>query len=55
MQFIYFCEMLYMFQAVPPPTIRSSDCIYSIGYFVKTLPLPVTVVEEFHLFYDSGG
>ena len=23
-QFIYFCEMLYMFQAVPPPIIRSS-------------------------------
>ena len=24
-QFIYFCEMLYMLQAVPPPIIRSSE------------------------------
>ena len=39
-QFIYFCEMLCMFQAVPPPIIKSSNCIYSIGYFVKTLLLP---------------
>ena len=22
--FVYFCEMLYMFQAIPPPIIRSS-------------------------------
>ena len=43
---IYFCEMLYMFQAVSPPIIRSSNCIYSIGYFVKPLLLPATVVEE---------
>jgi len=28
-------EMLCMFQAIPPPIIRSSNCIYSIGYFVK--------------------
>ena len=25
---IYFCEMLYMFQAVPPPIIMSSRTIY---------------------------
>ena len=43
---IYFCEMLYMFQAVPPPIIRSSNCIHSIGYFVKPLLLRATVVEE---------
>ena len=62
------CEMLYMFQAVPPP-IRSpklyiqhrvlcqtftATChcrgrdgtAYSIGYFVKHLLLPATVVED---------
>ena len=43
--FIYLCEMHYMFQAVPPPIIRSSKlCIYIIGYFVKPLLLPATVV-----------
>ena len=35
-----------MLQAVPPPTIMSSNCIYSIGHFAKTLLLPATVVEE---------
>ena len=25
----YFCEMLYMFQAVPPPIIRSSKTVYT--------------------------
>ena len=48
-QFIYLCEKLYMFQAVPPPIIRISNCIYSIRYFVKTLLLPATVVEETEL------
>ena len=38
--------MLYMFQAVPPPIIRSSNCIYSIGYFVKPFQLSAIVVEE---------
>ena len=38
--------MLYMFQAVPPPIIKSSNYIYSIGYFVKEM--------DFHLFHDSG-
>jgi hypothetical protein len=45
--------MLYLFQAVPPPTTRSSNCIYSIGYFVKPFPLPATVVEEMELFHNS--
>ena len=35
-QVIYFCEMLYMFQVVPPPIIRSSNCVYRIGYFYHT-------------------
>ena len=38
-----------MFQTVPPPIIRSSRSIYRIGYFVKPLLLPTTVVEEFEL------
>jgi hypothetical protein len=29
--FIYFCEMLYMFQAVPPPIIRSSKLYTASG------------------------
>ena len=42
--------MSYMFQAVPPPIIRSSKTVrYSIGYFVKPLLLPVTVVEEMEM------
>ena len=56
---IYFCEIIYMFQAVSPPIIRSSNCIYRIGYFVKSLLLLATLVEEmelqFHLFQDSGN
>jgi len=32
-QFIYFYEILYMFHEVPPPIIRSSNCIYSIGIY----------------------
>ena len=43
-QFIYFCETLYMFQAVPLPIIRSSNCTYNFRYFVKPLLLPGTVV-----------
>jgi hypothetical protein len=31
-QFFYFNKMLYMFQAVPPPIIRSSNCTYSFWY-----------------------
>ena len=41
--------MLYVFQEVPPPIIRSSNCIYSIGYLLKPLLLPATVVEEMEL------
>jgi hypothetical protein len=34
-QYIYFNKMLYMFQAVPPPIIRSSNCTYSFWYLSK--------------------
>ena len=46
-QFIYLCETLYMFQAVPPPIIKSSKTIYTAsGTFSNNLPLPATVTEE---------
>ena len=45
----FFCEMLYMLQAVPPPIMRVQNCIYRIEYFVKPLLLPATVVEEMEL------
>ena len=32
-----------MLQAVPTPIIRSSNCIYSIGYFVKLVPATFVV------------
>ena len=35
MQFIFCCDLLYMFQAVTPPIIRRTyDCIYSIWYWL---------------------
>ena len=36
------------------PSSGAHICIYSIGYFVETLLLPATVVEEFQLIHDSG-
>jgi hypothetical protein len=38
-QFIYFCEMLYMFQAVPPHIIRSSKLYIQHRVLVKPLLL----------------
>ena len=33
-QFIYICKLLYMFQVVSPPIVRSSyHCIYSIWHY----------------------
>jgi hypothetical protein len=50
----YFCEMLYMFQAVPPPIIRNSKLYIQYRALVKTLLLPAAIVEELEkLFYDS--
>ena len=39
-----FCEMLYMFQAVPPPIIRSSKLYVQHQVLCQTLLLPATVV-----------
>jgi hypothetical protein len=42
-----FSKMHYMFQAVPPPIIRSSKLYIQHLVFVKPLLLHFTVVEEF--------
>ena len=52
--FIYFYTMLYMFQAVPPPIIRSSQLYIQHRAFVKPLLLPAAIVEDFQLILDSG-
>jgi hypothetical protein len=31
-RYIYFYKLLYSFQAVPPPIIRSTNCTYSVRY-----------------------
>jgi hypothetical protein len=36
-QFIYFCEMLHMFQTVPPPIIRSSKTVYTASDTLSNL------------------
>jgi len=34
-RFIYFYKLIYIFQVVPPPIIRSTICIYSVRYTNK--------------------
>jgi hypothetical protein len=34
-QFVYFYKTLYIFQAVPPPIIRSSKSVHTISVKVK--------------------
>jgi hypothetical protein len=34
-----------MFQAVPPPIIRSTNCTYSVRY-CQTILLPAAIVNE---------
>jgi len=48
---IYFYSMLYMFQSVPPPFIRSSYLYIQHWVFVIPLLLPAAVV--FQLIHDS--
>jgi hypothetical protein len=45
--------MLYMFQAVPLPIIRSSKTIHTASGICKQLLLPFTVVEELELLYNN--
>jgi hypothetical protein len=42
---IYLCEMLYVFQAVTPPIIRSSKLYIQHRVLVKPLLLPAAIVE----------
>jgi hypothetical protein len=43
--FILF-NLLYMFQAVPPPIIRSTKNVHSALGIVKTILLPAAIVDE---------
>ena len=54
-QFIYFCEMPYMFQEVPPPIIRSSKLYIQHRYLVKPLLLSATVVKELELLSSNSS
>jgi hypothetical protein len=49
---IYFYKLLYMFQAVPPPIIKSTK-LYIQRHIVKTILMPAAFVDkmeiEFHL------
>jgi hypothetical protein len=48
--FVYFCKMLYMFQTVPPPIIRSSKTVHTAsGFFFFFLLLTAAIVEELEL------
>jgi len=46
--------MLYMFQAVPPPIIRSSELYTQHRVFVEILLLLTAIVSELGLTHDSG-
>jgi len=35
LNFVYFCKMRYMFQAVPPPIIRSTKLYIELQVFVN--------------------
>jgi hypothetical protein len=42
---IYFYKLLYMFQVVPPPIIRSTK-LYTASGIVKPIVLPAAIVDE---------
>ena len=46
--------MLYMFQAVPPPIIRSSKLYTQHRVFFELLLLLTACVSESHLIHASG-
>ena len=55
-----FCEILYMFQAVSPPIIRSSKLYIQHRVLCQTFTATRYCREsdgtcKFHLFHDSGG
>jgi hypothetical protein len=43
-----------MFQAVPPPIIRSSKLYIQHRVLVKPLLLPAAIEEDLELFHDIG-
>jgi hypothetical protein len=52
---VYFIwKLLYMFRVVPPPIIRSANCIYSIWYLTPLL-LSAAIVEELELVWVCCG
>jgi hypothetical protein len=51
-QFIYFNKTLYMFQAVTPSIIRSSNCTYSLWY-CQTLLLPAAIMVGMDLLFAA--
>jgi hypothetical protein len=46
--FIYFYKVLYMFQAVSPPIIRSTK-LYTASGIVKPIMLAAPIVDEMEL------
>jgi hypothetical protein len=46
--------MLYRFQAVPPPIIRSSKLDTQLRVFVELFLLLTAIVSELELTHDSG-
>jgi len=46
--------MLYMFQAVPPPIIRSSKLYTEHRVFVEVFLLLIAMVSELELTHHSG-
>jgi len=46
---IYFYKLLYMFQAVPPPIIRSTKLYIQRQVLSKTILLPAAILDEVEL------
>jgi hypothetical protein len=55
---IYFYKLLYTFQAVLPPIIRSTK-LHTASSIVEPILLPAAIVDEversFHLIHDSSS
>jgi hypothetical protein len=52
---VFITIMFYMFQAVPPPIIRSSKLYAQHRVFVKLSLLLTDIVSELELTHDSGN
>jgi hypothetical protein len=59
---VYFHKLLYVFQAVPSPIIRSKKNVHTSSGIVKPILLPAAIVDEMEmrcrplswLSHDSG-